>query len=100
MPPSCHRADRRLDQDALVVGHALTDPVGLGRAVREPQVLAPLPIDVEAGSRHVGHEVRDRARQHATVRLTIEIASLKALGRILEKLGRVVGVIAVRRHSE
>ncbi len=42
----------------------------------------------------------DRARQHATVRLTIEIASLEALGRILEKLGRVGGVIAVRRHSE
>jgi GTP pyrophosphokinase len=42
----------------------------------------------------------DRGRHVATVRLTIEIASLEALARMLEKLARVAGVISVRRHSE
>ena len=42
----------------------------------------------------------DRARQTATVRLTVEIGSLEALGRLLEKLGRVRGVISVQRHAE
>ena len=42
----------------------------------------------------------DRARQIATVRLTVEIGSLEALARVLEKLGRVRGTISVQRHSE
>ena len=42
----------------------------------------------------------DRARQIATVRLTVEIGSLEALARLLEKLGRVRGTISVQRHSE
>ncbi len=42
----------------------------------------------------------DRVRHVATVRLTVEIGSLEALARVLEKLGRVRGTISVQRHSE
>jgi len=42
----------------------------------------------------------DRARQLATVRLTLEIASLGALGRAIDKIGRVGGVISAERHAE
>ncbi|MBK6289044.1 MAG: bifunctional (p)ppGpp synthetase/guanosine-3',5'-bis(diphosphate) 3'-pyrophosphohydrolase [Gammaproteobacteria bacterium] len=44
--------------------------------------------------------VVDRVRYIATVRLTVEVASLEALGRILEKLARLSGVFAARRHTE
>ncbi len=44
--------------------------------------------------------VVDRARSIATVRLTVEVVSLEALGRILEKLTRLSGVFSARRHTE
>ncbi len=42
----------------------------------------------------------DRRRRLATVQLTIEAASLEALGRILDKIARVSGVIGAARHVE
>jgi len=41
----------------------------------------------------------DRRRRIATVRITLEIASLEALGRLLEKLARIGGVLAAERYS-
>ena len=42
----------------------------------------------------------DRRRRLATVRLTIEIASLEVLRHVLGKIARVRGVLAARRHVE
>jgi GTP pyrophosphokinase len=42
----------------------------------------------------------DRHRHVATVRLTIEVASLGGLARILDRIARVGGVVSARRHSE
>ena len=42
----------------------------------------------------------DRTRSIALVRLTVEVVSLEALGRILEKLTRLSGGFSARRHTE
>ncbi len=42
----------------------------------------------------------DRGRQTATVRLTLEIASLVDLGRALDRIQRVDGVLSAIRHAE
>ena len=42
----------------------------------------------------------DRHRRLATVRLTIEIGSLGALGRVLERIRRIDGVVSTVRHLE
>jgi len=42
----------------------------------------------------------DRQQHVATVRVTIEVASLGGLARILDKIGRVGSVISARRHGE
>ena len=42
----------------------------------------------------------DRQRRHATVRLTIEIASLVALGRVLGRIQQIDGVQSASRHIE
>lgn len=42
----------------------------------------------------------DRRRRLASVRLTVEVGSLEALGYMLDKIGRVRGVIGARRYVE
>jgi GTP pyrophosphokinase len=42
----------------------------------------------------------DRARHLATVRLTLSVTSLAVLGRVIEKIGRVSGVVSAERFTE
>ena len=42
----------------------------------------------------------DRHRRLATVRLTIEIGSLVALGRVLGRVQQIEGVVSASRHLE